>query len=56
MKISIGKTKVMAFHGKEPVRSKIVIDGKAIEQVNVFTYLGTDISYFGEVDVGKKIT
>ena len=56
MEISIGETKVMAFHGKKPVRSKIVIDGKAIEHVNVFAYLGTDISYFGEVDVGKKIT
>ena len=47
MKISAGKTKVMAFLGKEPIRSKIVIDGKVIEQVNVFTYLGTDISYLG---------
>lgn len=56
MKVSTGKTKVMAFYGKEPIRSKIVIDGKPIEQVNGFKYLGNEISYLGEVDVEKKIT
>ena len=56
MKISAEKTKVLAFHGKKPTRSKIVIDGKIIEQVKAFKYLGTDISYLGEVDVEKKIT
>ncbi|HYS62000.1 MAG TPA: reverse transcriptase family protein [Gemmatimonadales bacterium] len=55
MKISSGKTKTMAFKGKDAIRSKIVIDGKIIEQVNTFRYLGNEMSYQGEVDVGGKI-
>jgi hypothetical protein len=38
MKISHKKTKIMAFKGTEPVRSKIVIDNMILEQVNTFTY------------------
>ena len=45
----------MVFHGKEPIRSKIVLDGNPIEQVSESEYLGTDLSYRGEVDVGKEI-
>jgi hypothetical protein len=36
---SVVKTKLKAFKGREPVRSKIVIDNKIIEQVNYFNYL-----------------
>jgi PII-like signaling protein len=32
--ISIQKTKSMAFRGRDPVRTKIVIDNKIMEQVN----------------------
>ena len=39
MKISENKTKTMAFQGREPVRSKIVINGKIIEQTAEFNYL-----------------
>jgi len=42
--ISVQKTKSMAFKGRDPVRTKIVIDNKSIEQVNSFNYLG-NISY-----------
>ena len=38
--ISVQKTKSMAFKGQDPVRTKIVIDNKIIEQVNLFNYLG----------------
>ena len=31
-------------------RTKIVIDNKTIEQVNLFNYLGNMISYEGELD------
>ena len=34
MKISLKKTKVMAHHGKFPVRSKIIIENNPIEQVS----------------------
>jgi hypothetical protein len=34
MSISIEKTKIMAFSGKDPVKSKICINNKTLEQVN----------------------
>jgi hypothetical protein len=34
----------MAFKGWDPVRTKIVIDNKIIEQVSLFNYLGNMIS------------
>ena len=42
--ISVQKTKLMAFKGLDPVRSKTVIDNKIIEQVNSSNYLGNLIS------------
>jgi hypothetical protein len=47
--ISVQKTKSMAFKGQDPVITKIVIDNKLIEKVNMFNYLG-NISY--ERDLG----
>jgi len=43
--ISVQKTKSMSFRGRDPVRTKIVIDNKIIEQVNSFNYLVNMISY-----------
>ena len=37
--ISVQKTKSMAFKGRDPVRTKIVIDNKIIEQVKMFNLL-----------------
>ena len=45
----------MAFKGRDPVRIKIVIDNKTIEQVNSFNYLGNMISYEKELDVDNKL-
>jgi hypothetical protein len=56
MKISYQKTKIMAFKGTEPIRSKIVIDNVISEQVNTFTYLGCNISYQEEKDTHSKNT
>ena len=42
MKMSITNTKSMAFKGKEPVRTNLVIDNKPIDQIQHFTYLGCD--------------
>ena len=53
--ISKHKTKTMAFKGPDPIRSKIVIDSKIIEQVNTFNYLGNLISYEGEKDISNKL-
>jgi len=37
------------------VRTKIVIDNKTIEQVNLFNYLENMISYEGELDIDNKL-
>jgi hypothetical protein len=56
MKISHKKTKIMAFKGTEPLRSKIVIDNMILEQVNTFKYLVCNISYQEEKDIHSKFT
>ena len=45
----------MAQKGRDPVRTKIVIENKTIEQVNLFKYLGNVISYEGELDIDNKL-
>ena len=45
----------MAFRGRDPVRTKFVIDNKIIEQVNSFNYLGNMISYEKELDIDNKL-
>jgi hypothetical protein len=52
--VSIEKTQLMAFKGRDPVRSKSVIDNKIMKQVNSFNYVGISISYENEVDVSNK--
>jgi hypothetical protein len=53
--ISVQKTKSMAFSGRDPVRTKIVIDNKIIEQVNSFNYLGNMLSHENELDIDHKL-
>jgi hypothetical protein len=52
--ISVQKTKSMAFKGRDPVRTKIVINNKIIEKANYFNYLG-NISYEKELDIDNKL-
>jgi hypothetical protein len=47
---------VVAFKGRDPTRSKIVINKKIIEQVNTFNYLGNLVSYEKEKYIDNKIT
>lgn len=54
-KISQSNTKVMAFRGKFPVRTKIVVGGRILEQVSHFPFLGCDISYEPNDDKIKKL-
>jgi hypothetical protein len=35
---------MMAFAETEPLRAKIIVDGKLTEQVNTFKYLGCETS------------
>ena len=44
----------MAHYGKFPVRSKIVVENKVLEQVSSFSYLGSDISLDIDKDIEKK--
>jgi adenylate kinase family enzyme len=53
--ISVQKTKLMTLKGRDPVRTEIVIDNKAIQQVNFFNYLGNMICYEGELDIDNKL-
>jgi transposase len=53
--ISADKSKVIAFKGRDPIKSKIVINNEII-QVNTFNYLGNLISYEKEKDIDNKIT
>jgi len=45
----------MPFEGRDPVRTKIVIDNKIIVKVNSFNYLGNVISYEKELDIYNKL-
>jgi hypothetical protein len=51
MKISINKTKVIAFKGKEHIRGKICVYSKPTEQISSIKYLGYNISYEKDVDI-----
>ena len=55
MKISLQKTKTMAFKAKCPSRTKIVLDNKRIEQVSLLRCLGCDITYDVGYDVEHKL-
>jgi hypothetical protein len=55
LKISVQKTKSMAFKGRDPVRNKIVIDNKIIEKLKSSNYLGNMISYERELDIDNKL-
>jgi uncharacterized protein YebE (UPF0316 family) len=41
--------------GRDPVRTKTVIDNKIIEKLNLFNYLRNVITYEGELDIDKKL-
>ena len=53
--ISVQKTKLIVFTGRDSVRSKIVIDNKITEQVNSFHYLENLISYEKELYIDNKL-
>ena len=53
--VSVEKTKLMAFKGRDPFRSKIVIGNKIKEQINSFNYVENLISNVKEVEVCNKL-
>jgi hypothetical protein len=54
MEINTDKTRVMAFRGMEPIRSKICIDNKTLKRQNTSNYLGYNIFYEEEKDFNVK--
>ena len=51
MKISTIKKKVMAFRGKEPIRKRITINDRILEQTSHFNYLENDRNYNIDVKI-----
>ena len=56
LRISAAKSKTMAFLGKRPIRTKIVVDNQTLEQVCDFNYLGYNISYNVDTDWVNKLS
>jgi hypothetical protein len=55
--ISITKTKIMAFQGKYPIRSKINLSNKSItEHISNFNCLGCNVTYKYDVDLNDKLS
>jgi hypothetical protein len=49
------KLQTVAFLGQDPVRRKIVVDNKCLQQVKNFEYFGFEILYkYGE-DIQQKL-
>ena len=46
----------MALKGRDPVRSKTVINNNNIEQINISNYLGCSFSYQNENNITVKIS
>jgi hypothetical protein len=55
LKMSAKKTKVLAFVGINSLRAKIMINGKIIEQVNSFNYLGCNLFHISPKDFDNKL-
>jgi hypothetical protein len=45
----------MAFLGQDPVRSKIIVDNKCLQQVTKFKYLRCEISYENDKDFQQNV-
>jgi len=53
--MSVQKTKSMTFKGRDPVRTKTVIDNKIIDQIDSFKCLESMICYEKELDIDNKL-
>jgi hypothetical protein len=55
MEISPEKSETMAFLGQDPVRRKIVVDNKFLQQVKNYEYLYCEISHANEKFIQQKL-
>ena len=56
MEILSGKSKTMEFLRQDPIRCKIVVDNKCLQQVNSFKCLGCETFYENKKDFQQKVT
>ena len=49
------KSVMMAFLGQDPLRCKIMVDNKCLQQVKNFEYLSCEVSYENEKDIQQKV-
>ena len=54
MEISSEKSETMSFLGQDPVRCKIFVDNKCLQQVKNFKYIGCEIYCEYEKDIKQK--
>jgi hypothetical protein len=45
----------MAFRGKFPIRTEVLIDNELIEQLSHFTYLGCNFTYSTNKGITRKL-
>lgn len=55
VEISAEKSDMMAFFGEDPVRCKIIVDNKCLQQAKDFKYLSSEISYETEKYIQQKV-
>jgi hypothetical protein len=55
MRISTDKTKVLALRGKDPIRIKIVINERILDQVLNFNYLDYNMGLNRDMDINVKL-
>jgi hypothetical protein len=56
MEIPPDKSEMMAYLGQDPLRCKIMVDNKCLQQVKNFKCLNCEVSYENEKDIQQKIT
>ena len=54
MEISTENYETMAFLGQDPVRCKVILDKKCLQQVKNFKYMGCEISQENEKSYSKQ--
>jgi len=55
MEVPPEKSETVAFLGQDRVRCEIAVDNKCVQYVQVFKYLGCEISYENDKDIQQKL-
>ena len=55
MELPPEKSETMIFSGQDPVRIKVIVDNKCLQQVKNFKYFGCEISYEDGKDIQQKL-